>query len=348
VGSDAQMTDKKYDWEETTEYGYPVVRVWYRNNDVPVAGIGRLIKFFRYLKATSIAWKLIYKRWGMPQVNHVHIYTRPTLLAFYLRFLYGIPFLITEHSSHFVHDLPVLLPPKKWFAQYVSRSAKFVTAVSKTLEKAMDDFGFHGNYRIVPNVIFVKENMLNIVKSDEIRIVAIAGSTDGRKNISGLIETFGRIYSTIPMATLQIVRPVKDDMIFKKAEDTGLLNSKIFFHDYLSNNDVYDLLFTSSFLVVNSLSETFSMAAAEALSCGKPVISTRCGGPEEFINDDLGRLIEVNNPEKLAEALQWMYSNFKTFESEKLKTFVKENYSMEVVGKLISNLYTEMLDHKSQ
>ncbi|MCY7408741.1 MAG: glycosyltransferase, partial [Chitinophagales bacterium] len=283
-----------------------------------------------------------------PNISHVHIFTRPTILAIYLRFRFGIPFLITEHSSHFVHDLPILLPPKKWFAQYVSRSAKFVTAVSKTLEKAMDDFGFHGNYRIVPNVIFVKENKTTVSLGDEVRIIAIAGLTDGRKNIAGLIETFGNIHLQIPMATLHIIRPIKDNSLMSKAIETSLLNNKIFFHDYLSNDAVYEMLFNSSFLVVNSLSETFSMSAAEALACGKPVISTRCGGPEEFITEEIGRLIEVNNPAILEEALKWMYEHHKEFDPQKLKKYVKQKFSMEVVGKLISSLYEEMLNHKSQ
>src|SRR5436190_4387014 len=54
VGADASMSDKRYDWEMKEEYGFPVVRVWYQNNDVSKKGIGRIIKFFRYLKATSI------------------------------------------------------------------------------------------------------------------------------------------------------------------------------------------------------------------------------------------------------------------------------------------------------
>ncbi|MCY7410085.1 MAG: hypothetical protein LH473_07415, partial [Chitinophagales bacterium] len=66
VGSDPNMSDKIFDWEESVEYGYPVVRVWYRNNDVSTKGMGRLIKFFRYVKATSIAWKLIRKEISLP------------------------------------------------------------------------------------------------------------------------------------------------------------------------------------------------------------------------------------------------------------------------------------------
>ena len=87
------------------------------------------------------------------------------------------------------------------------------------------------------------------------------------------------------------------------------------------------------------------MAAAEALACGKPVIATRCGGPEEFINEERGKLIEVNTPEQLKSALLWMYDHHREFDPEKLKRFINENFSKEVVGKKFLQLYEEVLNH---
>lgn len=343
VGADPGMSDKNYAMEVTTEFGYPVVRVWYRNNDVSTKINGRIIKFFRYIRATRMGWLKTKKIFGLPDVNHVHIFTRPVLLAFYLRLKYGIPFLITEHSSHFVHDLPVLLPPMKWFAQFAARQATVITAVSKTLEDAMNAFGLHGNYRIVPNVVFINEAMKRDDQSaDAVNIIAIGGLTDSRKNITGLIRTFSSIHTELPNARLNIVRPVPDDELYLAADETGLLQSKIIFHDYLSNDEVYDLLSKAAFLVVNSVSETFSMAAAEALACGKPVITTRCGGPEEFITEETGMLIDINAPEQLAAALKQMYKNYRQYDPEKLKEYVELNFSAPVVGKRFADIYDDV------
>ena len=343
VGADPNMSDRKFDSEESTEFGIPIVRVWYRNNDVPKEGFGRVIKFFRYLKATRVGWKLMRNRWGVPQVSHVHIFTRPVLLAFYLRWKYGTPFIFTEHSSHFVHELPKWLPPKKQFAQIAARSAEYITVVSKALQKAISGFGLKGNYAIVPNVVFVPETKPIPPGNDKVSIVAIGGLSDSRKNVAGLIEAFHEVSERIPRAQLHIVSPIGEEFLHAKAKDTGLLNHKIFFYNYLSNEEVYDLLMRSSFLVVNSLSETFSMSAAEALACGKPVISTRCGGPEEFLDEERGLLIDVKNPEQLRAALLWMYEHHRDFNPEALKSFVRENFSMEVVGRKFLDLYQQVL-----
>lgn len=345
VCADPAMSDKNFDWEMKEEFGFPVFRVWYRNNNVSKKGVGRVIKFFRYLKATRIGWELVKKSFGLPDLNHVHIFTRPAMPAFYLQWRYGIPFIISEHSSHFVYDLPVLLPPLKWFAQFTAKNARYVTAVSKTLQKAMLDFGFYGNYTIVPNVVFVSHDEMKNSDGNTINIVAIAGLSDVRKNITGLIDVFTDAHHELKNANLHIIRPVPDVLIQQRGEESGLLNEKIYFHENLGNNEVYELLRKSSFLVVNSLSETFSMAAAEALACGKPVIATRCGGPEEFINEERGKLIDVNDRQQLRDALVWMSAHYRKFDPEKLKNFVEENFSSEVVGRKFLNLYQNVLNH---
>lgn len=53
-------------------------------------------------------------------------------------------------------------------------------------------------------------------------------------------------------------------------------------------NEVAGFFCECDFFVLNSNFETFSVVTAEALAYGKPVIATRCGGPEEFVNKIMG------------------------------------------------------------
>jgi glycosyltransferase involved in cell wall biosynthesis len=57
--------------------------------------------------------------------------------------------------------------------------------------------------------------------------------------------------------------------------------------------------------VLSSTSEGFSLATAEAMACGIPVVATRCGGPAEIIDDGVnGTLVPVGMPDRLADALE--------------------------------------------
>src|SRR5262249_62336963 len=44
----------------------------------------------------------------------------------------------------------------------------------------------------------------------------------------------------------------------------------------------------SALLVLPSRRESFGSVLVEALACGTPVVATRCGGPEDIVNDSVG------------------------------------------------------------
>jgi glycosyltransferase involved in cell wall biosynthesis len=55
--------------------------------------------------------------------------------------------------------------------------------------------------------------------------------------------------------------------------------------------------------VVPSRVEPFGLVAIEALACGTPVVATDMGGLPDFINQDVGVLVPVDDPQALAEAI---------------------------------------------
>jgi glycosyltransferase involved in cell wall biosynthesis len=55
--------------------------------------------------------------------------------------------------------------------------------------------------------------------------------------------------------------------------------------------------------VLSSKSEGFSIACVEAMSCGVPVVATRCGGPQEILSNDSGLLVAPGDADALAHAI---------------------------------------------
>jgi glycosyltransferase involved in cell wall biosynthesis len=96
-------------------------------------------------------------------------------------------------------------------------------------------------------------------------------------------------------------------------------------------------------LLVTSTVETFSLVTVEALSSGIPVVSTRCGGPEEIIVEpSLGRISDPN-PEALSAALLDVTASGTCFAPERLRAYAVDRFGMDVVSARYLALYEQLL-----
>lgn len=83
----------------------------------------------------------------------------------------------------------------------------------------------------------------------------------------------------------------------------------------------------------------FGVAYVEALAAGLPIIATKCGGPEDFVDDSNGILVEVDNIKQNTDAIVKIYSNISNYKEEDLKDFVKSRFSPNVVANKLQNIY---------
>ena len=63
------------------------------------------------------------------------------------------------------------------------------------------------------------------------------------------------------------------------------LDSKIEFKEEMTREKLYAYYRDCDYFVLPSISEGFGIVLIEALAQGKPVVSTRSGGPEDIINE---------------------------------------------------------------
>ena len=92
------------------------------------------------------------------------------------------------------------------------------------------------------------------------------------------------------------------DEIRAQVASTGL-TEEVELLGELTPAELADRLRETSVLLITSHSEGLPRAAVEALGCGTPVVSTRCGDLTRLITDDNGRLLASRDPRALAEAV---------------------------------------------
>ena len=115
---------------------------------------------------------------------------------------------------------------------------------------------------------------------------------DPRKNPDLLLAAFKHVSDMVPNAELHISGP-SDKKFSDEAERLGL-SQRLNIHGVLSRDDLRGFYQSLDVFVIPSQREGLGIVGLEAMACGTPVVSTRCGGPEDYVVDDVtGYLVEA-------------------------------------------------------
>lgn len=97
-------------------------------------------------------------------------------------------------------------------------------------------------------------------------------------------------------------------------------------------------------LVLPSLSEGFGVVLIEAMACGRPVVATRCGGPEDIVTPDTGILVPPADEDALWRAMAEVLRSRHQFTRQKIREYVVHKYAYERIAALILEVYRQALD----
>ena len=92
-----------------------------------------------------------------------------------------------------------------------------------------------------------------------------------------------------------------------------------------------------------SRSETFGVAYIEAMAAGLPVIATRCGGPEDFVTEENGILISVDDVQALTDAMEYMILHRNEYDSTKISENTRRQFAPETIAAQLTEIYKEVL-----
>lgn len=111
----------------------------------------------------------------------------------------------------------------------------------------------------------------------------------------------------------------------------------------LNRTEVRNELQQCHILVLPSLHENLPLVLLEAIACGKPIIATKCGGPESIVNEDNGLLAEVGDSDDLAHKISWMIDHYDRYKPEIIRADFMNRFSQKVVGNQIMELYKKVM-----
>lgn len=288
---------------------------------------------------------------GMPDVLHAHSMFNGGLLAERISRRYRVPFVLTEHSSAFarglVHDWQMRSGAR------VVRQASKTLAVSEALARLLEDrFGLpDSHWKYLPNIVSSQFASAppagNRAKPDrDFRYCTIAYLSQ-QKGIDLLLRAFARAFEADPQTRLVIGGDGEERAsLERQACDLGIA-SHVDFLGHLSREQVLNVMSGSDAVVLSSHYETFGVVLIEALALGKPVVATRCGGPESIVQPGDGLLVEAGSAAALAEGLRELRGNASTFDAHLIRKSCIARFGEAAVVEQLSGIYEDAVGGRS-
>lgn len=262
---------------------------------------------------------------------HIGVFLWPFLM------IERMPIYITEHwSGYFPEDgrFDRLGPVLKWMLRKLFIKARAVNVISVSLKNFLSrtissDLGIS----VIPNVINCNATWrpLRPEYDHKKQFLVIGNLNNSEKNISGILEAFAKAKSQRDDLKLLIAGDGHDiDNLRNEASRLQLDEASIEFAGFVNSDKIEEFYRESICYIMNSHFETFSISTAESLIYGVPVISTRCYGPEEYIDQSNGILISRNNSNELCNAILLMAENYKDYDPQMMSENLKDRYCRDI------------------
>lgn len=327
----------------------PTAKIYYTNPKFNFPLVSPIIKLWRFYNANSIGIRKIRQEIGGFNLIHVHVLTRLGIIAYWYKWMKGIPYVISEHWSRY---LPLTGKfrggLRKWITRLVVKNAASVTTVTRNLANAMQSHGLqNGNYRVLANVVtddFFQHQVKTDKKNEKTTFLHVSCFEDKSKNISGLLHV---IRSLSEKRNDFVVKMVGDGMDFQflkqYAHDIRLDDNTVVFTGLLEGKALVKEMASADLMVVFSNYENFPVVINESFVLGIPVVATSVGGIPEFINDDNGRLILAGDQKMLEKLLTDYLEGKLHFDPEKIRAKARNDFSPETIGKQLYTMYKGVL-----
>ena len=258
-----------------------------------------------------------------------------------------IPMVTTLHGTDItlVGNHPFYKPA----VTFSINKSDYVTSVSQSLkDDTLKLFKIKNEIQVIPNFIELdkEENVTNtchrsVMANPNERIITHISNFRKVKRIPDVIKIFYNIQKEIPAKLMMVGDGPEKEKAEYLCQELGILDKVIFFGN---SNEIDKILCLTDLFLLPSETESFGLAALEAMACGVPVISSNSGGlPEVNFDGISGYLSAVGDTEEMAQ------NALKILKDDSVLSKFKEN-ALEIAKKFdIKNILPlyEDLYHKA-
>ena len=291
----------------------------------------------------------------------VHVHGHPylsSLIASKIAKRYSKPLILTQHNT-FIDYESIWNRAERLNDLFIGREnlkeADKIIAVSSATKNYVVDLGADPSkvellrngvdlerFKPIPGAMEAIRKKIGIPQNA--RVVVTVRRLVYKNGIDTLIESARIAIKSDPMLVFLVIGKGPDlNEIRTQIDQFGIGNS-FRLVGFVSDENLPLYYNAADFFVLPSKSgEGLPLVALEAMACGLPVIATNVGGIREIVSADFGRLIEPNNPERMAETIV----DFSRMEFGDLKkdlvNIVKQKYNWDQNVSKLMKIYEELI-----
>ena len=308
-------------------------------------------KLFFFLKQNKI-YLAAEKEFDFNQFDFTHAYSlfSSGYCAYQIKKKYNIPYLVAIRDT----DISVFLKYKfylKSVGYQILHNASKVFFLSKTYQDDVVDrlipqqekSCFLGKCEIIPNGI--DDYWLNNIpeindKSDERKTsihVLFVGELTKRKNLPSLISAVNLLNEKGTKTKLCVVGKKVDNAIYEKLVKCEYAT----YHEQVKKDKLIDYYRSNDVFVLPSITETFGLVYAEAMSQGLPVIYTKGQGFDgQFLEGEVGYSVDPLNPDDIAQKIEMAVENLRELSKKAVEKVRK--FSWDTITNRYADIYNEL------
>lgn len=123
------------------------------------------------------------------------------------------------------------------------------------------------------------------------------------------------------------------------AENTQMIEA-------VSREDIPKLYNSCDVFVMTSIQEGLPVSALEASMSGLPIISTRCGGVEDYVDDSMGRIFHITDYKGIAKACNQFLNGEIRFDNKAIREKAISLFGKEAFVERISKVFFDVIGEK--
>jgi len=260
----------------------------------------------------------------------------------------NVPIVTTLHGT----DITLVgnHPFYKTSVNFSINKSDIVTCVSESLKQdTLDQFEIYKDIDVVPNFIdiskYKRQQELCLIENpdpNEELIITHISNFRPVKNVKNVIHIFYNIQEKISSKLMMIGEGPDKEMAENLCRELSIENKV---HFLGNTNQVEKNLCHSDLFLLPSTTESFGLAALEAMASKVPVVSSNAGGlPEINIHGETGYLTDANDIKSMSNYAISILENPKVLEEFKIRAFNKaESFDINKVVPIYEKIYSKAL-----